>query len=316
MKRRINLKISKIWFVSVILLILLSGCNKKDTVTVKIQDKYTETNLTVASGKTVKDILKEAEISIDSKDQIKPSIDTKIYKDTEISILRNAKVQIKMNDDFVEVELTGKKVKDALSESKISIDNNDYINHSVEAFLEDGMSISVNKYYEIVATVAGKKDKYLTDATTVEGFLKSQGIELGKKDKVSPKKSTKLKEGIKVVVKKTDIKEEVVKEDISFDTKIEYSDSMNSGTSKVTRTGEKGLKEITYRITYVDGKESNRKIVKEEVIKQPVDQIVTKGTKKTGKEVVSKQKIYDCDGSGHGYYIITYADGTIEYEDF
>lgn len=32
--------------------------------------------------------------------------------------------------------------------------------------------------------------------------------------------------------------------------------------------------------------------------------------------IVSKEKIYDCDGSGHGYYVIKYSDGREEYEDF
>lgn len=35
-----------------------------------------------------------------------------------------------------------------------------------------------------------------------------------------------------------------------------------------------------------------------------------------GKTVVSKQAVYDCDGSGHGYYTITYSDGSVEYEEF
>lgn len=316
MKRRVNLKAIKLLIASMTILMIMSGCNKKETVAVKIQDGYTETQLSIATGKTVKDILQIAEINIGSEDDIYPSADTKIDKDTEISISRHAKVQIEIGDEAVAVELTGKKVEDALGESKITVDDNDYINHSPKAFLADGMSISVTKRFNVFATVGGKTNQYLTDAKTVEDFLKSQGIELGKKDKVTPKKSTVLEEGIKIVVKKTDIKEEVVKEDISFGTKVEYSDSMDSGTSKVTRAGEKGQKEITYRITYVDGKESGRTVIKEEVIKQPVDQIITKGTKKSGKEIVSKEKIYDCDGSGHGYYIITYADGTIEYEDF
>lgn len=44
-----------------------------------------------------------------------------------------------------------------------------------------------------------------------------------------------------------------------------------------------------------------------------------KGTKKTEDEeprIISKEKIYDCDGSGHGYYLIKWSDGTEEYKDF
>lgn len=41
----------------------------------------------------------------------------------------------------------------------------------------------------------------------------------------------------------------------------------------------------------------------------------TRGTGKKNR-IVSKEKIYDCDGSGHGYYVIKWSDGTVEYKDF
>ena len=34
------------------------------------------------------------------------------------------------------------------------------------------------------------------------------------------------------------------------------------------------------------------------------------------RKVVSREKVYDCDGSGHGYSIITWSDGEVEYKDF
>ena len=54
-----------------------------------------------------------------------------------------------------------------------------------------------------------------------------------------------------------------------------------------------------------------------------MNQIVTYGTKQSssggssgGKTVVSKVPYYDCDGSGHGYWEITYSDGSKEYPTF
>lgn len=34
------------------------------------------------------------------------------------------------------------------------------------------------------------------------------------------------------------------------------------------------------------------------------------------RKVVSREKVYDCDGSGHGYSVITWSDGEVEYKDF
>ena len=38
----------------------------------------------------------------------------------------------------------------------------------------------------------------------------------------------------------------------------------------------------------------------------------SKKSKKKKKKIVSKKKVYDCDGSGHGYWIIIYDDGSKE----
>lgn len=38
--------------------------------------------------------------------------------------------------------------------------------------------------------------------------------------------------------------------------------------------------------------------------------------RKQEPKIISKEKIYDCDGSGHGYYLIKWSDGREEYEDF
>ena len=45
-------------------------------------------------------------------------------------------------------------------------------------------------------------------------------------------------------------------------------------------------------------------------------QEMVQGSKPRGKTVVSRQKVDDCDGSGHGFYIITYSDGSVEYQDY
>ena len=86
---------------------------------------------------------------------------------------------------------------------------------------------------------------------------------------------------------------------------------------KITSEGRYtvGEKEVTYRVTYVNGKEEARKKLSEKVLKEPVAEIVIKGTKPT-RTVTSRQKVMDCDGSGHGYWIITYSDGTTEYQEF
>lgn len=133
-----------------------------------------------------------------------------------------------------------------------------------------------------------------------------------------------------------EVKEETVEEVINFETKKQYSDALNEGTSEVRVKGANGIKEVTYSVTYVDGEETERELVSEKVIKEATAQIIVYGTKKVEVEttaaapsrppadlskypegsVVSVQAVDDCDGSGHGYYTITLTDGTVDYQEY
>lgn len=327
MKQKINPKAMLLLIFVSVAAVMLSGCGKK--IEVSIQDMYTQTRMSAAQGATVQDILAEAEIDIEKKDEVTPSLDTKITKDhEEITILRHAEAQLVVDDEVTHIEMTGAKVKDVLRRSQLTLGEHDSCDHELEGYITDGMTISVIRRLAVSVTADGETKDYLTQAKTVGELLDSEGITLGKKDKVKPKLSKKLKEGTKVVVKRVDVKKVTEKEPVAYQTRTEKSNSMTVGTSKVTRQGVNGEKKVTYRVTYVDGKEDGRKVVKEEIVKEPVDKIITQGTKpkpkpaasksksKGGKKVVSKKKVYDCDGSGHGYYIIKYSDGTVKYKDF
>lgn len=85
---------------------MLSGCqsNKKADMNVSIQDGQVQTKLAVAKGSSVSDILKEAEITLNKKDQITPSLTTKLDSGEEkIEIARYEK--LKVSDDNKEQEV-------------------------------------------------------------------------------------------------------------------------------------------------------------------------------------------------------------------
>lgn len=80
-------------------------------------------------------------------------------------------------------------------------------------------------------------------------------------------------------------KEETKTEEITFD--IERKDSVNikKDQEQVQQEGENGTREITYKITLTDGKETNREKIGEKVTKEPKNRIILVGTKEPVKEV-------------------------------
>ncbi len=65
---------------------------------------------------------------------------------------------------------------------------------------------------------------------------------------------------------------------VNFDNQSVDDSSLPKGTNKVTTQGANGTETLTYKVTYSDGAETNRQLIKTEVTKQPVTQISSRGT--------------------------------------
>lgn len=314
MLKGINIKRALMLVACLTVVFALSGCGKNG-VNVVINDRQIVTELFVKDNATVKDAIEAAEITLNEKDEVSPALSEVVSEGTSITIKRHTTVTVVKDGEEKEVELTGASVLDAIEAAELTYTEYDYINHDLMAYLSQGMVIDIITRYPIIINADGENFTILTSAKTVEEALLEQGIVLDKKDKVSPALDSALAADTKIVVNRVATKTLVVKEAIPFENETEYSSSMYKDESTVTVEGVDGVKEVEYLITYVDGKEQSRKVISEKVITEPVNGVVTVGTR-SRDGIVSKVAVYDCDGSGHGYYIITYEDGHVEYVDF
>ena len=314
-----------------VFLMLFSGCTRE-----KIESTITidgeSVTYSAKSEDTVAEILDDNGITLDEGDEVVPGLESAIdAENNKIEIYRVKTVTIKADGKETTVKLTRGTVADALEKAEIELGKNDKPNYEKDDAIADGMEITIARGKVIYVTVAGEKKEYITTKTTVEKALKELKIGYDEDDIVEPSKDSKIKKGTEITVKKVEVKTETEEKTIYFSEEKQYSSSMEKGTSKVTRNGTNGKKKVTYENTYVDGKLTDSKVVSEEVITKAVNKIVVYGTKApattaaptttkapttAGKYVVSKERVEDCDGSGHGYYIITYSDGSVVYEDF
>ncbi len=65
---------------------------------------------------------------------------------------------------------------------------------------------------------------------------------------------------------------------VAFTTETRDDGSLPKGDTKVSQEGKDGERTIVYEVTYVDGKETARKQVSDQVTTQPVNKIVLNGT--------------------------------------
>ena len=268
---------------SILLAVLLTAaifCGCAKNVSLTIRDSGQESIIQTKKGAIVEKVLEDAGISISTKDEVSPTLDSEINEDTnEIVIKRYAKVTVTKGLESKEIELVGETVQDAVDKSGFDMGNEDELDHDAKEYLTDGMTIKILHEVTVTLKADGETKNVKSKAVTVKDFLEEQNVTLSKNDEVSEKPDSLIKDDMEITVKRIEYKEETRTESIDYETVEKSDDSMYKGESKTTQEGYKGEKEVTYKVKYVDGKKEGEEKLDEKVTKEPTDKIVKYGTK-------------------------------------
>ncbi len=113
-------------------------------------------------------------------------------------------------------------------------------------------------------------------AGTVRDALRSASITLNADDQVTPAADHPLSDGTLVKVQRVTFREEVQASKIPFKTVVQPASRGNRPYHPtVTRQGTVGQKMVTIRARLVDGMETERATLSEQVVRAPVHQVVT-----------------------------------------
>lgn len=155
---------------------------------------------------------------------------------------------------------------------------------------------------DITVKADGLTMELMSAPVTVAEMLNTYGIHVGKDDIVEPSLDEQLTEGAEVIIQRITFDEITVSEEVPFKVKVKETDQLPAKTKKVVQKGVKGEDEVTYKVTYADGKEIERKEIDRERVKEPVTKIVEKSTVGliNGKEYSRKftVKAYSYTGGG------------------
>ncbi|MFC4387805.1 peptidoglycan DD-metalloendopeptidase family protein [Gracilibacillus marinus] len=143
---------------------------------------------------------------------------------------------------------------------------------------------------DVLGSIASAHDLSLKQLLEINPGLKEDSlIKIGDELQV-----TVLKPFVSVVVTEEAKKEETV----SFETEVEESETMYKGEEEVKQEGADGTKEVVYKTQKVNGKQVSEETVQETVTKEPVKEVIIKGTK-----VVSERGTGQFDWPAIGGYI-------------
>ncbi len=241
-----------------------------------------DTKTVKTSARNTDVIIEQAGVSVGDDDVVdltnfRAGTDSK--DGNEIKVHRSQTVEIYDDEELVATVTVAGTVQDALDKAGIKLGEKDTVSPSADTVLTEDQEVYITRS-ESVKVIADGKTEYVPFTTgTVADVLDRQGISLGKNDEVSPSLDTELSIGDTVVVERVTYKIRVTTETLEYDTVTKSDSTVPSGTTKILQTGENGARTVAYKDKIVDGEVAESEELKEQVLKEPVDQVIAKGTK-------------------------------------
>ncbi|HFK0122945.1 TPA: resuscitation-promoting factor [Listeria monocytogenes] len=230
-------------------------------------------------AKTVSEALDEAGIKVSERDEIAPGKNAEIKDGMEIKYLPARQITINDNGTKKDVWSTKANVADLLKDENITTRPQDVLNVALDTKLKNGLEVNINRAIQLSLQNGAKKDTVWTTKTKVSDLLAEKNIKVDQDDRVSPAKDSNLKEKMTVEVTYVNSKAEKKNEQVKFETVYKEDDSLNKGVEKVVQEGKNGKKVVEYKVTFENGKEKKRDVIKENVTSNKTDKVVVRGTK-------------------------------------
>lgn len=267
-------------------------------------------------GDTVEDVLASADIELADRDVVSPDKDEAIEAGDKISVRYSKPIELTVDGDTSTHWVTATDVQGALSQIGTLYADSRLSTSRSMSLSRGGAEIDVVTAKKLTFKLAGKKAvKRNVVALTVEEALAEVGVELDERDKVRPKRGAEVKDGDKIVYTDINVKTRSVDDEV-FNAPVKEieDDSMFKGERKVVTEGVSGVRDVTYKIVFRNGKVLRREIVKQDVSKEPTAEVVRIGTQEVvtanyagGSSVWDRLAQCEAGGNwaintGNGYY--------------
>lgn len=235
---------------------------------------------------TVEDVLADEGVLLAAGDEVLPAPDTPLDEVSSITVLRTIEVHVVVDGEATNHRGTWRTVEGFLDAQGIDVGAEQVLRPSPRTPLEDGDTITITSPTDVTLVADGRVQQLATHLGTVGDLLEATGTEVGEQDRLSPRRTAALTDGLEVVVQRVGFEEVTEEVALPFEEERRPTDDLFKDQSRVVQDGEEGLRVDTYRVTLVDGERTERELVGEEVVREPVTRIVEFGTAERPKPAV------------------------------
>lgn len=262
----------------ILLVVALVIVLKAKTINVLIDGKVV--HVTTISN-SVSGALDHSGLGIFPEDIVVPERSTQVTKGLEVHVTRSLPLTLKLDGQDYAVRSPAPTVGEALQDlSKrlgLNLKETDEVNIDRQKPMVANIDLEVKRAIPIHVKVDGKQiDTYLAPRTVAEA-LKKLGITMGEQDKVSLPLEQTVKADDQIQVVRVTDKIETVSTEIPYQVIAQPADFPLGLPDRLVDRGANGLNQQVVRVTYEDGKETDREVLEQKVLRSPKNQIVSRG---------------------------------------
>ena len=261
----------------------LALADSNDKKFVSIFDRGEKTVL-VTDKKTVREVLKQAEIEIEETDAVEPGLDSEISsEDFNINIYRSKPVTIVDGLMRIKVMTPYEAPEQILRAAGIELYPEDLvesrINYNLAGGIGSGIEYVVRRATSFDFVFYGKVTTARTQKTTISEYLAEKDIKLASSDRLNLDLTSKITSAMRLEIWREGKQEVTVEEEVPYKVRKKYDYNRDSSYRKVEVEGANGKRTVVYEIDIKNGQEISRKELNSITTLEPIEQIEVVGMK-------------------------------------
>jgi len=168
-------------------------------------------------------------------------------------------------------------VGDVLDQNQIHLEAVDSVQPSRDTAVKKNMQIIVTRAFNVKVMADGVTREINTTPVTVKEAIALAGFELGEKDIVKTLPVAMVVPEQEIELIRVTQKEMTQDEEMPYQVEKTTDSTLEKGLTKTLKSGKNGVARNTTLVTYYNGQEAKREIVKMETLVQPVNKVIAMG---------------------------------------
>ncbi|MFG3497886.1 ubiquitin-like domain-containing protein [Streptomyces sp. NPDC047928] len=227
----------------------------------------------------VSELLADEGVAIGDHDLVAPAPAAALASGDEVVVRYGRPVVLTLDGHRRRLWTTARTVDEALRELGVRAEGAHLSVSRSSAISREGLALHVRTERTVTFLADGRERTLRTNAATVREALRQAAIALGPEDATSVPLSSFPRDGQTVTVLRITGTREVRDEHIPYATERVDDATLFKGTEVVAQQGRHGARRVTYELRTVNGVRQKPRRTREEVVREPVTQIVKVGTR-------------------------------------